>query len=641
LTALRSDDPMGTLSRVGGTDRAVADYLMDEFIASLPETTTAILVATAIPDAVSASLAVHLTGRRQAHVVLEALAHDNFLLTRTIVDGEAVYSYHPMMRAYLRAESERLGDRTAHGVHRRLALWFLQQRQPFEALVSAIDSRDVATIDAVIESACVELILGEDRFTETFDLLDRAPLVVRARTTTRLVVAALQLVDGHRAPAAATLAAIDEAGTTVSAIDRALSAILRTQLTLRSGHANSDTMTTALRQLEALPVDQGAPGRYEFSATVALQETVIELTRGRLGHANDYLMQARDHTWAARSPMLELQCAAAATILRAFTGELGSVIEEARTALEIADEHAVPNSEAVYLAQTLATHARSLRREHASPEHGDALPWESLVDSVVPPLAEIARIVLGLTQATGTSHEIADLIRPRCTPDRDPLAPHMRAMFSPEIQHRFLASGNTSDAVAYAGHVRHKLGDCAESVLTAAMVQRYGRQRAKARATLAPILHGNVAPVHSLTLLWAWLEETASAADDTAASYSALCAALKLAAPEGLLLPFVYVHDEVRATLDRNRGRFGNLNTFAEVVRDAVRPSDSLSTVRLSPREMDLLRELPTFRTTDAIAADQFVSVNTVKTHLRGIYRKLGVSSRRDAIAAAQQLGLL
>jgi LuxR family maltose regulon positive regulatory protein len=36
-----------------------------------------------------------------------------------------------------------------------------------------------------------------------------------------------------------------------------------------------------------------------------------------------------------------------------------------------------------------------------------------------------------------------------------------------------------------------------------------------------------------------------------------------------------------------------------------------------------------------------FVSVNTVKTHLRGIYRKLGVSHRRDAITVARQRGLL
>ena len=46
-------------------------------------------------------------------------------------------------------------------------------------------------------------------------------------------------------------------------------------------------------------------------------------------------------------------------------------------------------------------------------------------------------------------------------------------------------------------------------------------------------------------------------------------------------------------------------------------------------------------RTTEEIADSMFVSVNTVKTHLRGIYRKLGVNHRRDAITAARRHGLL
>ena len=41
------------------------------------------------------------------------------------------------------------------------------------------------------------------------------------------------------------------------------------------------------------------------------------------------------------------------------------------------------------------------------------------------------------------------------------------------------------------------------------------------------------------------------------------------------------------------------------------------------------------------IAADLYVSVNTVKTHLSSIYRKLGVTERNAAIARASDLGLL
>ncbi|WP_083742828.1 helix-turn-helix domain-containing protein [Rhodococcus sp. MTM3W5.2] len=56
---------------------------------------------------------------------------------------------------------------------------------------------------------------------------------------------------------------------------------------------------------------------------------------------------------------------------------------------------------------------------------------------------------------------------------------------------------------------------------------------------------------------------------------------------------------------------------------------------------MELLVELPSWHTAEQIAADLFVSVNTVKTHLRGIYRKLDVRTRRDAITEARARGLL
>lgn len=54
-----------------------------------------------------------------------------------------------------------------------------------------------------------------------------------------------------------------------------------------------------------------------------------------------------------------------------------------------------------------------------------------------------------------------------------------------------------------------------------------------------------------------------------------------------------------------------------------------------------MLTELPTMKTNDEIANDLYVSVNTIKAHLMGIYRKLDVSSRRGAVLRARGLGLL
>jgi LuxR family maltose regulon positive regulatory protein len=61
----------------------------------------------------------------------------------------------------------------------------------------------------------------------------------------------------------------------------------------------------------------------------------------------------------------------------------------------------------------------------------------------------------------------------------------------------------------------------------------------------------------------------------------------------------------------------------------------------LSPREMDVLRHLPSELTAAEIGAELYISINTVKAHMRSIYRKLGASRRHEATVRARNHGLL
>jgi DNA-binding CsgD family transcriptional regulator len=61
----------------------------------------------------------------------------------------------------------------------------------------------------------------------------------------------------------------------------------------------------------------------------------------------------------------------------------------------------------------------------------------------------------------------------------------------------------------------------------------------------------------------------------------------------------------------------------------------------LSDRELDVLRLLTTRLSQREIGAELYVSLNTVKTHSKNIFRKLGASSREDAVARARELGLI
>ena len=61
----------------------------------------------------------------------------------------------------------------------------------------------------------------------------------------------------------------------------------------------------------------------------------------------------------------------------------------------------------------------------------------------------------------------------------------------------------------------------------------------------------------------------------------------------------------------------------------------------LSPAELRLLPYLQTHLTVPEIAGRLFLSQNTVRSEVGSIYRKLGVSSRNDAVQLATSLGLL
>jgi LuxR family maltose regulon positive regulatory protein len=74
-----------------------------------------------------------------------------------------------------------------------------------------------------------------------------------------------------------------------------------------------------------------------------------------------------------------------------------------------------------------------------------------------------------------------------------------------------------------------------------------------------------------------------------------------------------------------------------------LRPSTSTQGLfePLSPRELEVLRLLPSGFTAEELADQLIISVNTLRSHLKSIYAKLGVHSRHEAVARATELDLL
>jgi LuxR family maltose regulon positive regulatory protein len=156
------------------------------------------------------------------------------------------------------------------------------------------------------------------------------------------------------------------------------------------------------------------------------------------------------------------------------------------------------------------------------------------------------------------------------------------------------------------------------------------------------VLRGEVPAVSALTELEAWLWEARLALrlDDTRRAGTAVAEAVDRAADGHLMRPFHRGGDEVHELLVRTAGTHGHHEPFVARVRALVAPVSAAEGL-LTTRELELLAELPSLRTAEEIAESMYLSVNTVKTHIRGIYRKLGVNSRRDAVQTARRRGLL
>ena len=139
----------------------------------------------------------------------------------------------------------------------------------------------------------------------------------------------------------------------------------------------------------------------------------------------------------------------------------------------------------------------------------------------------------------------------------------------------------------------------------------------------------------------------AAARDDEQRALDRLEEALLSAAPHGLRRPFLTEASGVSGLLQRRLDRGTAATSFAldllQRMSSAVDPLDARRTLvdPLTGRERTVLRFLASTLSNAEIAGDLYVSVNTVKTHQRAIYRKLAADGRRDAVRRARALKLI
>jgi LuxR family maltose regulon positive regulatory protein len=247
-------------------------------------------------------------------------------------------------------------------------------------------------------------------------------------------------------------------------------------------------------------------------------------------------------------------------------------------------------------------------------------------------LSDQGKRAAGLAEMRAARAEFADT----------PAAPTTLAALA-VLEHRVaLASGNGGAAAEVAAWLGHRAGATGETLLLRAWTEAAAGRHESARTILAGVRERGTPILLPYTGVEAHLvdAEAALQADDVECGAAALDRALAEAEIAGVARPFALAGPRTQEMLTE-RARTDGHGAFAAQVAAAREAVVTDVSIPLSEREMAVLALLPSLLSAREIASEFTVSVNTVKSHIRSIYAKLGVSSRRDAVLRAQERGLV
>jgi LuxR family transcriptional regulator, maltose regulon positive regulatory protein len=632
LAAMTFDDaaPTRHLTRFTGADRVVADYLVEEVLHRQPAEVQQFMLSTSVSQTFTAGLAAALCRQQRVGHILEYLERAGILVCDRD-RSQRWYHYHPLLGRCLRAELGRRRLSAQYELHRIAAGWFTAAGKPLRAMAHAIATKDDELVAQLVENHGLGQILA-GRASGLRRMLGSAPPDVLARPSVALIAAETALSVGDLPTADRWL---QRTTTGRQPLRGQWQRVLHATVWLHRHllHGDIGAALAALRTTRA-----GQTGDRDLDLLALLRRGVAAAWTGDRQAATTDLHRALDRATADHRAAVALECRAQL----AAQGDFTQLSEQAESALEFAKSHGLTTPfRCAYLHTLLGVVAyQQLDDDRAKRLCVRATTSAGMpIDPATHLFADTLRAMITFEDADDP-HSVAAVLRGRWQQSHDRnLSPVLLAYLAPGCQRMALRIGDHALAMEMVERADTLLYPCAERVLLRATVHAHTGKTGPARRLLATVLNGQHRMIVTPTLVDAWLLEArlAQRAADLQRAHEAVVRALTLAAPHGIIRPFL----DCRELLSGGVGRFGQLEPFATEVLAAIPAPVADLTEGLTKRELALLNELPSMHTVEEIAGTLFVSVNTVKTHLRGIYRKLGVNRRRDAITVARQRGLL
>lgn len=676
------------INSFAGSHRYVLDYLVGEVLERRPESERRFLLQTSILDRLCGPLCDAVTGQENGGEALESFERSNLFVV-PLDDQRRWYRYHHLFAEVLQARLMEQQPEQVHGLHRRAGAWFEQNGLPSDAIRHALAAADFEhaadlselQVRAMYNSGMEATWLGwvkqlPDEIVRArpvlnvyyaFGLLPAAPDAAGARldqaeelldlpargmgqpkehaehaskrTVTnqdefRSLPGTISIARAYRAGALGDVPAI------VHYARRALELLPATDHLWRGAAAallgiacwNSGDLETAHQTITEGAKSLQMAGGLNFSISAKYLLADIRLVQGRLNDAKRTAEQALRQVAEQGAPVPQ------------GTADLHVVLSEVhleRNELKVAGQHLEIYKElGPYAALVEPQHRWYCAMARSQEARGDPDGALVLLDEgerrfVGGPTLEVrpipalrARVWLRQSRL----RDALDWARERGLGVNDELS-YAREFEHLTLAHILIAQYNAERII---GSLDAAM-DLLERLLQAA------KEKARLRSTVEILVLRALA---------------CRARNDMSAALASLASALTLAEPEGYVRIFVDEGVPMAELLRKLRTRdltqrvneylHKLLAAFEDPKRDKGQ-SPELATVvspisilePLSERELQVLVLLRTELSGPEIARELSVSLNTVRTHTKNIYSKLGVNNRRAAVRRAKELGLL
>ncbi len=678
LSTHNGQDTANFIKSFSGSHRFVLDYLIEEVLEQQSEDIQTFLLHTAILDRLSGALCDAVTGQDTGQAILEALERSNLFIV-PLDEARVWYRYHHLFASLLRQRLHQTHPEQVSTLHIRASTWYEQNEVADEAIEHALRAEDFEHATYLI-AEYADAVWQRGEHDKLLRLLNRLPVELifsnphlcifyawysfiggQQDATDRSLQAAEQALDASAPHATETEAHKQNALTQLEKL-RGRAVAVRAFMSARQGDVQR-LIPYAHQALEHLPEED-----HTWRSMTALTLGDVYGFKGDMTAAYAARIEAYNVCKASGDTYYAMLASMKLAITLRSQGQLQQVIALCRQQIQLANECGLSTSPLKGLLLAILGEVLVELDDRDQALHQVILGVEMTERGV--DVTFIGWAYMCLMRIKFSRGEFADveeiLQKMENIAQESNVPPWIMNQMGTWQTRVWLAQGKLEAASQWAREHELDINEdpklphdmnfflLFDYVLLARILMAQNRW-GEATALLQQLLKaaeagGRISNVIEILILQALVMQ---AEGDTPVAMATLQRALALAEPEGFIRAFVdegppmarLLYEAMTCGIAPDYAR-RLLAAFPDAEPEPTAPAKSQASQSdliepLSDRELEVLQLIAEGLTNPEIARQLYLSLNTIKSHTRNIYGKLGVHNRTQAVARAQALGIL